>query len=416
MNDIAQITSDMSLFQDQLNSPNKHVANFLAPAINSAVKSNIIKADKNLVISLSGDSTGCGHIRNIFWMTYLNAVFAKSQLLRTTIIPFFCYQHEILMQARTLFFPRTMSDTFLTGIKRYKETQARYGYKMIYDLDDFIWQGNDLGESIPAYNFSSKRISKEIADNVVKIMGMMDMVCVSTEFLKNYITEKLKIKTPITVLPNTIPRYFYGPKLRKNITEKIKKPKIMFGGSPTHYDNKIKNKGDFTDAWIEFIVKNVKDNKIDFMFMGCNSNPNIKGKLIPPFFFEEIADKITLIPWQNSYQYHLPILEYRPDFWIAPLVPNYFNYSKSDISYITAAASGAVFIGSVFDDMPSPYDNALVSVKSGCSASDIERLMFNELVEPENYNKIVGAQWDMLDRDGRWLESKRNVNLLTKIF
>ena len=406
-------TSNLEQFHDQLNNPNRHYSNYGVPGAKVSTGNKVVRVHKNLIISFSSDSTGCGHIRNIFLMSYLNAVFAKSKMLRTTVIPFFYYQHEMLMLARTLFFPRTMSEEYKVAVKRYKDMQPRYGYKMVYDIDDFIWRGNDIGEQIPEYNFGSRNIPHDVVDTVVSIMGMMDTICVSTQFLKNYITEKLKIKTPIILLPNSVPRYFYGPNRRPPIKDRLRIPKFIYTGSPTHYDNDNRLKGDFDNAWLEFILKNVKDKKIEFMVMGCS--PARNGWVIP-WFLEPIKDLIHPIGWLNSYQYHLPILEYQPDFSIAPLVPNYFNYSKSDIRYIETCAFGSVFMGTTFTNgMPSPYDGAVVTLPDNCTVQDIENRV-DELCNPDVYNNVIKRQYDYMEDAGRWMESEKNVNLLTKIF
>lgn len=405
-------TSNLEQFQEQLNNPNKAYSNHGIPGTELNEK-KISRIHKNMILSFSSDTTGCGHIRNIFLMTYLNAVFAKSKVLRTAILPFFYYQHDVLMQARSLFFPRTMSDEYKVAVHRYKDMQQRYKYKMIYDIDDFIWQGDDKGERIPEYNFGHRQISNELAGTVKEIMGMMDLVCVSTDFLKKYIAEKLKVTIPIVVLPNCVPRYFYGPNRRPAITEKLMKPKFIYTGSPTHYDNEKKLLGDFDNAWVEYLNKNVRDGKIEFMLLGCNLSP--QGPILP-WFFESIKKYIYPVGWLNSYQYHLPILEYKPDFSIAPLVPNYFNYSKSDIRYIETCAFGAVFMGSVFTNgMPSPYDNASITLPDNCTVSDIEAKV-DELSYPENFNDIIQKQYQYMEQAGRWLESEQYVNMLTKIF
>jgi hypothetical protein len=39
----------------------------------------------------------------------------------------------------------------------------KYGYKMIYDIDDFIYKGPDEGEEIPAYNFGGYTIGDDFS-------------------------------------------------------------------------------------------------------------------------------------------------------------------------------------------------------------------------------------------------------------
>jgi hypothetical protein len=63
---------------------------------------------------------------------------------------------------------------------------------------------------------------------------------------------------------------------------------------------------------------------------------------------------------------------------------------------------------------PSPYDNNLVKVQNNCSVQDIDKLV-NEYTEPENYNKIIKQQYEIIDNNGRWLESEKYVKMLTEI-
>lgn len=403
-------TSDLSKFQEQLNNPNKHFPEFGSPGEVSA--SNIIKINKNLIVSFCSGASGSDHIRNIWWLTYLQAVYSKENILRTFITPFFSYSHEMLIQARTLFFPRTMSEGYMNAVTKYKELQKRYGYKMIYDIDDFIWGGDTSEEKVPEYNFGAYSIPKEVVNSIVNIMGLTDLICVSTEFLKNYIEKKLKIDgSKIKILPNCVQRYFYGPNLREPIKEKIRKPKILYSGAPCHYNNEKLMYGDFDNAWREFISKAVTDGKIEFMCMGCSDGD-------PPWFWRNLKGKPNFyaINWQNSWQYHIPILEFKPDISIRPLIPNYFNYSKSDIGYLESCACGAAFIGTVFSNgMPSPYDGCFIKLLDNCTVSQIEDKI-SEITEPEAFNSIIQKQWDFLEEDGRWMESKKYISRLLEIF
>jgi hypothetical protein len=414
-----KLTSDLDQFKNQLNNPNKNISFFKPDGLLN--NNSVTRIKKNLVLSFTFNASGCDHIRGIFLMTYLNAVFAKSYiqnvppLMRTCTLPFFTFDEEILMQTRSLFFPRIMSDRYLAAITKYKQIQKRFGCKLIYDLDDFIWKGDDEGEDRPNYNTSCMRIPQEHINTVEKIMSVVDEVCVSTEFLRDYVVNKLKIKNKVTILPNCIPKYFYGPNPRLPITEKLNKPKFIYTGSPCHYDNEHKFLGDFDNAWREFIIKNVVDNKIEFMCLG--SSPLLDGTLSCPWFFDSIRDKIKLVKWHNSYQYHIPILEYKPDFSFGPLIPNYFNYSKSNIRFLESCAYGAVFIGTTFTSgKPSPYDCCFEKFPDNCTVEDIEQRVFGELVYPDNFNKIIKDQWQYMDDTGSWLESKQYMSRLLKIF
>jgi len=363
----------------------------------------ISKIQKNLVISYVSDSTGCGHIRNIFPLTYINSVFGKSGRFNIIISPTMILQHDILMRTRSIFFQRTMAPGHIDAVRQYKSLQSKFDYKMIYDIDDFIWKGPDEGECIPAYNFGGYTIGDDVRQSSIDIMNLMDLVCTSTDFLGQYI-KKRGVHVPIITIPNSISQYFWGNQRKKPIKQKIVKPKVVYSGSPTHYYNEKRLEGDWDNAWLEWVLKNVKENKIEFLCMGGL-----------PFFFEEIKNKIKIVQWVNSYQYHLPIKNFKPDFGIAPLVPNYFNYSKSDIKHIEYCAIGALSIGTIFKNgKPSPYDNNFLKVYNDCSVKDIDDLFWH-LTEPEVYNDILKKQYNMLYDDGRYMESEIFLNQLTKI-
>jgi len=401
MNEFKSPTSDIVLFKKQLENPNKQIMN---EVINDS--SSMKKLEKFLIISLVSDASGCGHIRNIFPMTFLNAEFGGSGKMKLLLSPIPIMQQEALVITRSIYFQRYMNEKQFGIVKHYKDFQSKYRYKMVYDLDDFLWSGDDDGEGIPDYNFCKSNITDNEKRYSIEIMNMMDTVCVSTDFLKDYIVNKLKVKTPVIVIPNTVPKYFWGLKNKKPITERLKKPKVIYTGSPTHYNNDLKLKGDWDNAWYDWVMKNVKDKKIEFVCMGGL-----------PYFFEELVgyDNFKTIKWVNSYQYHLPIINEAPDFGISPLVPNYFNYGKSDLKYIEYCAGGMIGIGTYFNNgKPSPYDNNIVKVSNDASIDKIDEL-FWECCEPDVYNSVIERQFKMLDNDGRWLESPTYIKKLTSI-
>ena len=394
-------TSNFEVFRQHLLNPNK--------AFEASVQEGqIMKIQKNLVISYTSDSTGCGHIRNIFPMTYLNSVFGKTGRFNIIISPVMLFQHDVLLRTRSIFFQRTMAPGHVQAVKMYKDAQKKYGFKMIYDVDDFIYDGPDEGESIPDYNFGKKGISSDVQKSSLEIMNQMDVVCVSTKFLGEYIRNHGVTNPKIVTVYNAVPQYFWGPQRKKPIKEKLKKPRVLYSGSPTHYNNQTKLKGDFENIWCEWVIKNIESGKINFCCMGGL-----------PFFFEGIKNKIKVVNWVNSYQYHLPIKDFRPDFMIGPLVPNYFNYSKSNIKATEAYSIGSVFIGNTwkgtkYSKFPSPYDDCPVSVPYDISFSDLDNI-FWDLTEPINYNKILQEQYRIMDTGGWWLESEKYVKMWTEL-
>lgn len=369
--------------------------------------SNITNVRKNVLLSYVSDATGCGHIRNVFPVTYLNALFGKSQDLVPIISPMFLWQEDILIRTKSILFQRQMSPEHYNLIKRYKDMQPQYGYKMVYDIDDFIWgknelQGGDKEDGVPTYNFGWQGITDPVKHFSLEIIKLMDHITVSSEYLKYWLSEKEGITVPITVVPNSIPMYFWGNKKKKAKKNPIVKPKVIYTGSPTHYNNQTKMLGDFDNAFKDFVINNVRSGKIDFTCMGDL-----------PWFFTEIKDLITVIPWLNSYQYHMGVKSANADFAIGPLVRNNFNYSKSYIKYQECCAEGIPFIGSVFTNgKPSPYDISILKANDVCTVNDIEKIIFGLASNPVAYSDVVTKQYAWLENSGGYLESPKYVQTL----
>jgi len=400
--------SSLAEFKDMLANPEKEFKNKVEDD-----SSQILKIRKNLILGAVADFTGCGHVRQIFIFNYLNAIYAKPGILHAAVTPFFVFQSNILLRTKTIIFQRQMSKEHLEVIKKYKENQEQYRYRLNYDIDDFVWSGSKEGEEIPDYNFGKDNVTSEIAGYATEAMNLVDLVTVSTDFLGTYIKETLKVKTPVKTIPNIVQMSAWGGYRKQPITEKISKPKILYSGSPTHYHTVKKLRGDWENNWTEWMIKNVKDNKIDVLFMGCTVTQ--EGKTEAPFFMKEIEDHPNFhkIGWLNSYQYALPQIHYKPDFSIGPLVPNYFNYSKSDLKSIESMACGAAFIGTVFKNgYPSPYDQSFIKLIDGCSVKEIEDII-EYYSYPEHYNEVIQKQYKYLNEEGRWLESKKFVDLYT---
>ena len=364
----------------------------------------ISKIVKTIVIAIPSDSTGCGFIACTQPLTYLNSVFGKSGTFNMLITPSLILQHDILMKARTLFIQRAMDPNVVPYYKEYKNLQSKFGYKMVYTIDDWVFKAEN-GETIPTYNFGNVGITDAVREACIEIMKLCDLITSPSKYLLDYITNTLKVNVPTKYVPNTIAQYFFGSKRKKPITEKIQKPKILYSGSPCHWHDGLKLYGDWEGAWYEWLNKAIRDNKISYTAMGgC------------PWFLQDVKNKIKVVDWKNSFEFHKPIIDVRPDFMIGPLVTNYFNASKSDIKYIEACAAGSLFIGDVFSDstLKSPYEDCIVKLPNKKTVKDIE-----DCIEfysyPENYNKVIKAQYDMLIRDGRYLESDINVKTWTDI-
>lgn len=399
---------DLETFKKDIdNAPNKNYE-LQSNQVEATKDPTKIEVNKNILLSFVSDATGCGHIRNVFPMNYLNAVYGKNGKLLTMISPLFLWQEDIITRTKAILFQRQMSKGHYENVVRYKQLQSIHKFKMVYDIDDFIWghnelQGGDKEDGVPSYNFGWRGITDEVKEHSIKIMKLMDLITVTSPFLKDYINNVLKIDVPVVIVPNAIPMHFWGNKRKADRKTPILKPRVVYTGSPTHYNNQEKLLGDFETAFKDFVIKNVKNGKIDFTVMGdC------------PFFFEEIRPKITVIPWLNSYQYHNGVIGTKADFIIGPLVPNNFNYSKSYIKYQESCAVGVPFIGTNFTNgKPSPYDVCKIRVTEKVKVKDLEDIVFGLSKDIATYNKVVREQYEWMDRTGGYMESAKYVKLLT---
>jgi hypothetical protein len=368
-----------------------------------------VTVTKNIVCSFASDATGCGHIRNIFPMTYLNSLFGKTQQLITLVSPFFLFQNDILARSCALYFQRQMSPQHLEVLKQYKKAQEQFKFKMVYDIDDYIWgknedQGGDKFDGVPTYNFGCTGITDEIKSSSVEIMNLMDECLFSTQFLADYAKNVLGVKPKCTVVPNVLPMYFWGNGMKPDIQTEIKKPKVVYNGSPTHYHNGKKLLGDFDNAWKDWIIEAVNNDEIEFSILGGL-----------PWFLEEIKDKITIYNWVGSFDYHTLLKNIRPDIGIMPLVPNNFNYGKSDIKYLEFIAVGCPTIGTVFTNgNPSPYDVCQETLTDTCTVQQIKDRI-KSICSPDHYNKVKNAQYQWMRDNGRWMEDPKYINLMLKI-
>lgn len=362
-----------------------------------------VKVKKNIILSFPSDFTGCGHIRNIFPMTYLSNLYGKGGDMVCMVSPFYIRQTDILARSRTLFFQRTMNEAQYQIMKNYKGLQSQLKYKMVWDMDDNIWgkntfQGGNKYDGVPDYNFGYKNIDDGVRKWSVEIMNLMDICCLSTQYLCDKAKALSNGKAKFVVMPNAVSKFFWGGMKRADRKKRIEKPRVLITSSPTHYNNSLKLKGDFDNAWYKWLHDSARDDKIELIVMGGM-----------PFFFEDIKDKVKEVKWVSSFQYHTIVKQQKADILVAPLVPNEFNHSKSDIKYIEACAGSIPFIGTTFTNgKPSPYDDCLLSVKDDCSVDDIEAIVEN-LKEPDFHNKIKNEQFDMLEKEGRWTESTEYI-------
>jgi hypothetical protein len=368
--------------------------------------------DKNLILFYLADNSGCSHVRCRFIADYLNA---NDFGVKAVILPVYTLDPAILAKTRAIIWQKPATYRALSIVQKYKGIQRKFGFKMIYELDDLFFVSPLRGEGLPPYNMSSVRrkennLDEEIEDALHQIIPLFDTVICSTDYLKKVIIQKYNFDNVVTV-KNTVPRFLWSCDKKKPIQEDIKKPVVLYSGASGHYRNP-RNKedkgelGDWDCAFREWVIKSVKEDKIDLKIMGDF-----------PWFFQEISPKIHFIPWTNSYNYPRRCWSTHADFQIAPLAENEFNMSKSALRFYESSIAGMGFFGSVFDtSSDSPYEEIFPDCKIKNSAT-VEELdeKFWKMCKKENYNELIAWQYDNLNKSGLILESEESVNRLLAV-
>lgn len=344
-------------------------------------------ADKVQIIGFPGDFSGCGHFRMIYPFTMANAKFARTGKILFSTAGHHITQEDVLLNVRTLWFQRPASRQALQMIESYKRHQGSYKYKLVAEVDDYVFE-------IPDYN-TSKVFSKiESSSNTKNAFKMVDEIVTTTPMLAKEISEVCDVPMDkIRIIPNYLPRSMYTTDTDRTIKEDIKKPRILYNGSGTHYDNENKKHGDLDGNIYEFIMK--YNEKYDIVFMGGH-----------PWFVNDLVNsgKITSIPWLDSYEYPMALRRIQSNFTIMPLKNNIFNRCKSDIKYLEACATGSVAIGSKFSG--SPYENINLTFNENTSPEELAS-MIDEYSTVDKHNEILAKQSAFMSN--RWMDSINNI-------
>lgn len=380
--------------------------------------------NKRIVLIYCGDQSGCSHVRLRYYTDLFNGI---SQGLTCVISPVYIFDPNVLAQTKAIIWQKPANPQQLSILQRYKSLQQKFGYKLVYEIDDLFFD-SPFGDktSVPDYNPSSlnrtPQQEKELEETLKLIFPLFDTVMTSTDYLKKVIMKKYQMSNVVTV-KNTVPRFLWSVDKKPSIKEDIVKPTVLYSGSPTHYTNPVPARpktpqepngfagipakaGDWDNAWKDWIIKNVKEDKINLVMMGAI-----------PYFFNDITNKIKFIPWTNSYNYPRRCWSERADFQIAPLVNNEFNKCKSALRFYESTICGMVLLGNVFkENTDSPYEeiHENCKIQDTATVEDIDKT-FWELCKKENYNKVLEWQYKNMNVSGMILESDESVNSFLKI-
>lgn len=381
---------------------------------------------KNLALIYCKDVSGCSHVRLRYNSEYINGY---TMGIIPILLPYPVFDILYLKKAKSIIFQRPMYPQDVEVIKRYKELQEKFGYKLVAEFDDLVFTtGLGTDDAVPTYNQGHDTIMKNMPQIIAclnETLSMCDLVITSTPYLKRMI-EKVFKHGNVKVIKNVVPRYLWNFERKQHIKEDLKKPKVVYSGSPTHFKSPIPklepnqhpnfpnghpgqpgDRGDWRTALCEWVIKNVKENKIDFTVIGSL-----------PFFFEEIKTKIQYIPWADSHTFPRKFMEVHADFSIASLIDNQFNRCKSSLRFTEACACGCVFMGNIFSNNDySPYNE----IHEECKFTDkstVDQIdnIFWKLCKKDKYNEILDWQYNYINNNSCWLESDSHINEMLDMF
>lgn len=349
--------------------------------------------DAPRVLQYAADMSGCGFWR-MFWPEHILNANQKIISTTTTIMnnsePFYAPLKAIRIQ-------RQATSQQLEFVKYLKQLQSKYGFRLIYEIDDVVFH-----EDIPDYNkFKFAFESEEIRNNILQIMSLCDEITVTNEYMRDYFRQKTG-KREITAIPNFVPKWWMGQYFNPQhnydlLLKHKKKPRILYAGSGAHFDvdNKVQGKDDFEDV-CKYIIDT--RHKYTWVFMGA------APLALVPYIK---SGEVEFHPWQNLYEYPQKIYDLEIQMLVAPLQDNNFNRCKSDIKFIEACCYG---LPVACQDMVT-YKDALIKFKTG--EEMIHKI--EETLKRTNSYKDKGYEYRKI-ANKRFLELDENQDCYVELF
>ena len=342
-------------------------------------------------LNFYADYSGCGHWRMI-WPELLLNCYAKANIQGGTVM---IGDKNFYNGVKTVRIQRQATESQLSYIKWLKEMSKELNFKIIYEIDDLIFN-----EDIPLYNkFRFAFEDPNIRKTSMEIMQICHEVTVTNKFMKEYYIRKTDNKN-VTIIPNFIPRfwmdrYFDINKIRDNYQKHKKKPRVVYCGSGAHFDvdNKNNQRDDFTH--VNDIIRKTTD-KIQWVFVG--SFPLTLRDLVS-------TKKVEYHAWTNLVDYPRYINSMNPTLFYAPLEDSNFNKAKSDLKFIEACAFG---IPCICQDLCT-YENAFHKFKTGEELIDKIEILTKD---NKKYMKEVKKAREYMST--RWMED--NIDFYTELY
>lgn len=339
----------------------------------------MVEATLPRAVNYYADYGGCGFWRMIWPEIALNG-YQKAAIsgLTSMVLDLRFYQN-----IKAIRFQRQATPVQEQFIKELVKHKSEFGYRLLYEVDDIVFK-----DDIPNYNRCKGSFeTKEIEETITRIIGLMDEMTVTCQFMKDYYINKTGNKN-ITVIPNYAPKSWLGrfhnrERIAKLYDQHKKRPRILYAGSGTHVD--VANRTNFKDDF-EHVVQEIIKARKKFKFVWKGTFP----MAVKPFIE---SGEMEFETWTPLFDLPQALYDIGCNATFASLQDNIFNKSKSNIKIVE---SGGIGMPGAFQDMCT-YEAAEVKFKSGVDlinqleyiTSDFDRYMQLS----DNINKFTNSLW-----------------------
>jgi len=348
---------------------------------------------KNVIIVHSRDRSMCGQLR-MHAFTQLGMA-GRTGEFEFLVSPEVIQDDYILQHTCAVVINRVMGPQSSEFVRYYGRKKKRFNYRIVVDYDDIIWDVD--GQSvIPAYN-PCKFSPVAVGEHIESCLQYIDEVTVSTKDIGELWLRRFGSGQYVSIIPNFLPRAWYG-RARRRISQDIVKPKVVYGGSPTHYTDT--DLGDFSGVWVPWLTEAVKNDKIELHMFGY--------ELKAPFL-DEIKDKVVMHEPASAWEWGSTLRDVGGDIYMAPLKTNLFNECKSNLKLLEASACGMAFLGSGWSRSPYRQAHPMSLVANDWSVDQLQASV-DALCAVDTFNAVMEHQEQLIDK--YWLEDDVHIGQL----
>lgn len=344
-------------------------------------------------VNFIADQSGCG-----FWRVFWPSDQLNSRMM--SVVMNVCQMigdERFFSTLKTVRIQRQATPAQLHYVKFLKQLQEKYGFQLIYEIDDVMFY-----EDIPEYNHFKPGFSDpEVRKTSAEIMLMCDEITTTTPTIAEYYKSKTG-HLNATVVPNFIPKWWAGnlfdeKRIGRYYDKNKKKPRVLYAGSGAHtdVDNRVKGRDDFGH-----ILDAVRKTVNDFQWVFYGTLPRALADLAN-------TGKIEFHPWTKLYDYPEKLNSLKCQAMVAPLIDNTFNRCKSEIKNTEASVLGLIPVCQNLN----PYKDVELKFNTGDEMVDQVK---GALKNKDTFMKSIRR--NRAKGEKLFLENKENIGMWKEIY